>query len=133
MTQRFQRFPFTVCCKIFPSTFGTKTTQFLLDPLKGPKCLFRFSLNYGLVSAKARNEVFKTGQENKCSFLHGETKENKFTENSLCRILFPEQSYSLSVFITVNKAFYEVLNQYERKHLCGLVLGKIKYPGIRHS
>ena len=56
------------CCKIFPSTFRTKTTQFLLDPLKGPKCLFRFSLNYGLISAEARNEVFKTAQENKCSF-----------------------------------------------------------------
>lgn len=66
--RRFQRFPFLVCCKIFTSTFGTKTTQFLLDPLTGPKCLFRFSLNSGLVSAEARNEVFKTGQENKCSF-----------------------------------------------------------------
>ena len=42
-------------------------------------------------------------------FVHGERKENKFTGNSLSKILFPEQSYSLSVFITVNKAFYEVL------------------------
>lgn len=66
LTQRFQRFPFLVCCKIFTSKLETKTTQFLLILWKALSAFFDSPLS--LVSAETRNEVFKTGQENKCSF-----------------------------------------------------------------